>query len=370
MRIAHIADTHLGYRQLTRTDDGGRNVREQDVYRVFEQAITRIIELKPDAVIHAGDLFDSYHPSSRALGAALDALRRLKRARIPVVVIAGNHSTPRYASVGHVFEVLARFGGVHAVWREPETIEIGDLAVYAIPHHPDARQLEQSLRAAEPASGRANVLVLHAGLDGLARIGAGEAGSVSISGGTLEAAASFDYIALGHLHAREGVRVNACYAGSLERLSFADQESRKGFVEIDLSLPLSDPERVRFHDTTPRPMATIGPIDGSLDGDLAERIIDTSAGIELEGAIVRCTLIGVDQDSYRALDLPRLRTHFAPCLHFELRPEFARTPDGIGAAQDLRSFLAARGTPQGLQLEELIERTQQLLAQVDSSIEP
>ena len=370
MKIAHLADTHLGYRQLTRTDDAGRNVREQDVYRAFEEAITRIIELRPDAVIHAGDLFDSYHPSSRALGVALDALRRLKRARIPVVVIAGNHSTPRYASVGHIFEVLARFGGVHAVWREPETIELGDLAVHAVPHHADPQILEQSIRAAEPVQGRANVLVLHAGLDGLARVGAGEAGSVSISGGTLEAVASFDYIALGHLHAREGVRINACYAGSLERLSFADQESRKGFVEIDLSLPLSDPGRVRFHDTTPRPMATVGPIDGSLEGDLAERIVAASAAIELDGAIIRCALTGVDQDSYRALDLPRLRAHFAPCLHFELRPEFARAPAGIGAAQDLRSFLAARGNRQGLGLEELIERTQQVLAQVDNSSEP
>jgi DNA repair exonuclease SbcCD nuclease subunit len=370
MRIVHLADTHLGYRHLTRTDEAGRNVREEDIYQVFGEAIERIIELKPDVVIHAGDLFDSYHPTSRALGAALDAVRRLKRARIPLVVIAGNHSTPRYAHVGHVFEVLDRFGGVHAVWREPETIEFGDLAVHAIPHHPDAQLLEQSIRAAEPREGVANVLVLHAGLDGLARVGTGEAGSVSISGGSLEAAAGFDYIALGHLHAREGVRVNACYAGSLERLSFADQEARKGFVEADLSLAVSDSGRVRFHDTTPRPMATVGPIDGSLDGDLTERIIDAAARIELEGAIVRCVLIGVDQDRFRALDLPRLRNHFARCLHFELQPEFARATPGIGAPQDLRAFLAARGKRQGLQLEELLDRTQRLLVEVDATTEP
>lgn len=370
MRIVHLADTHLGYRHLTRTDDAGRNVREQDVYRVFEEAIKRIIELKPDAVIHAGDLFDSYHPTSRALGAALDALRRLKRARIPVVVIAGNHSTPRYAHVGHVFEVLERFGGVHAVWREPQTIELGDLAVHAIPHHPDPQLLEQSIYAAEPRAGLTNVLMLHAGLDGLARVGAGESGSVSISGGSLEAVAGFDYIALGHLHAREGVRVNACYAGSLERLSFADQEVRKGFIEADLSLTATDPGRVRFHDTTPRAMATIGPIDGSSDGDLVDQIIDAAAEIELEGAIVRCLLVGVDQERFRTLDLPRLRSHFALCLHFELRPEYAHTPPGVGAPQDLRAFLAARGKRQGLQLEELLERTQRLLAEVDTATEP
>ncbi len=370
MRIAHLADTHLGYRQLTRTDEAGRNVREQDVYRVFEEAIDQIIEQKPDVVIHAGDLFNSYHPTSRALAVALDALRRLKRARIPFVVIAGNHSTPRYAHVGHIFEVLERFGGVHAVWQAPETIELGGLAVHAIPHHPDPQLLEESIRAAEPTERRANVLVLHAGLDGLARVGAGEVGSVSISGSALEAAAGFDYIALGHLHAREGVRVNACYAGSLERLSSADQESRKGFIEVDLDVAISDPDRVRFHDTTPRPMATIGPIYGGLDGDLAAQIIEAAKGIELEEAIVRCSLAEVDQDRFRALDLPRLRSHFAPCLHFELRPEFVRTTSGIGAPQDLRAFLNARGKRQGLQLEELLERAQRLLAEVDSATEP
>ncbi len=123
MRIVHLADTHLGFRQLHHVDATGRNVREQDVYRAFERAIDTIVELKPDAVIHAGDLFDSYHPSSAALGVALDGLRRLREAGIPVVIIAGNHSTPRVAAAEHIFGVLERFGGVHVVYRATEVIE-------------------------------------------------------------------------------------------------------------------------------------------------------------------------------------------------------------------------------------------------------
>ncbi len=365
MRIAHIADTHLGYRHLTRTDETGRNVREQDVYRVFDEAITSIIDLRPDAVIHAGDLFDSYHPTSRALAVALDALSRLRRAGIPVVMIAGNHSTPRYAHVGHIFEVLERFGGAHAVWREPETIQLGDLVILAIPHHPDPRELSRTIRAARPRRGAANVLTFHAGLEGLSKLGAGEAASISIDGESLETAADFDYIALGHLHTRQGVRVNACYAGSLERLSFADKEARKGFIEVDLSQPWDDPGRVRFHDVSPRSMATIGPIDGGLEADLTDQIIDTSKDVDLEGALLRCTLTSLDQEQFRSLDMPRLRRHFAPCLHFELRPEFTHTPPGFGAPLDLRAFLAARGG-RGLRLEELLERAEQLLYEVDA----
>ncbi|MDQ1686683.1 MAG: repair protein SbcD/Mre11, partial [Frankiaceae bacterium] len=97
MKIVHLSDTHLGFRQLHRVNDAGRNEREQDVYDAFERAISKIIEIAPAVAIHAGDLFDSYHPSSAALGVALDGLRRLREAGIPVVVIAGNHSSPRVA---------------------------------------------------------------------------------------------------------------------------------------------------------------------------------------------------------------------------------------------------------------------------------
>ena len=84
MRIVHLSDTHLGFRQLQRINDHGRNEREQDVYDAFNAAIDRTIELAPAAVVHAGDLFDSYHPSSAALGVALDGLARLRAGRHPL----------------------------------------------------------------------------------------------------------------------------------------------------------------------------------------------------------------------------------------------------------------------------------------------
>jgi hypothetical protein len=117
-------------------------------------------------------------------------------------------------------------------------------------------------------------------------------------------------------------------------------------------------------------MATIGPIDGGLDDDLTKRIIDASARIEIEGAIIRCVVVGVDQDRYRTLDLPRLRRHFAGCLHFELKPTFARKAPGIGAPQDLRTFIAARGVPEGIEIEELLARAERLLGEVDDNADP
>lgn len=61
MKFAHLADTHLGYRQF------GLLEREKDFYEVFDKIIDKIIEEKVDFVIHSGDLFDSARPSPIAL---------------------------------------------------------------------------------------------------------------------------------------------------------------------------------------------------------------------------------------------------------------------------------------------------------------
>ena len=91
MKIVHLSDTHLGRRELHHTDAEGRNVREQDGYAAFARAIDEVLELSPAAVVHSGDFFHGYHPSSAALGAALDQIGRLRAAGIEFVVIAGNH---------------------------------------------------------------------------------------------------------------------------------------------------------------------------------------------------------------------------------------------------------------------------------------
>jgi len=85
MRFAHIADTHLGYRQYNLDE------REEDFYRAFEEAVEVIIEEKLDFVLHSGDLFDEPRPHIRALVRVRKILERLKSHEIPFIGIAGNH---------------------------------------------------------------------------------------------------------------------------------------------------------------------------------------------------------------------------------------------------------------------------------------
>lgn len=352
MRIAHLADTHLGHRRFNHRNDAGVNACEADGYRVFAEAIDKAIRSGVDAVVHCGDLFDVYHPSTRALDAALDGFAKLREAGIPALVIAGNHSTPRHRDDAHVFAVLERFGAA-AIWSEPRTVRFGGLAVHGIPHHNDARTVAAQIAEAVPdPDADFNVLALHVGLENVPD-GAHEASSVELDPEVLAETATFDYVALGHLHRRLAISANACWAGSLERMSFGDRADLKGFVIVD-SARHGHADFVQFVGVQTRPSHVLGPIDVSGVDDLIPVIADALRGLDLDGAMVQCELSGVDQAAWRALSPGAVATLKAPCLEFRLLPSFADSTASIsGAPVDLHAFLAAR-VPAGIAVDAVI----------------
>ena len=91
MLIAHLADLHLGYRAYHRLAPGGVNQRERDVSEALGRAIEQVIEMRPDLVLVAGDVFHTVRPSNSAI---MDGFRLFLRLRaglpgVPVVMIAG-----------------------------------------------------------------------------------------------------------------------------------------------------------------------------------------------------------------------------------------------------------------------------------------
>ena len=368
MRVVHLSDTHLGFRQLHLADSAGRNRREQDVYTAFERAVSRAIELAPAAVIHSGDLFDSYHPSSAALAVALDGARQLRDAEIPFLVIAGNHSTPRFSAAQHVFGVLERFGGVETVYAGPQTIRIDGLAVHAIPHDTDAAALAVNLAAARPdEAADYNILVAHVGLDGLGHVSGSEAGSIVVPGETLEEAGGFDYICLGHLHKYAPARDNAAYSGSLERLSWADDAPVKGIVEVDLAAGRYDEGYLQLHPIETRRQLTLPSIDAAQTDDLTASLVEAAAAGDVADAIVRITVHNVTTAALGAIDRKSVGAAFATALHYEIDPQHVGATTNAAAPADLRDFLTAR-TPQGLSTEDFVGRAEAYLAQAETEL--
>ena len=134
MKIVHLADSHLGFSSYSRLDEYGRNRIEEMVYSGFDRAIGKIIELKPDAVVHAGDVFHHVRPRIRPLVVFQRGLLRLAEAGIPVIIISGNHDAPKSFSQTSPFRLFEDMREVHIAQRYGyEKFEVGDRCFHCIP---------------------------------------------------------------------------------------------------------------------------------------------------------------------------------------------------------------------------------------------
>src|SRR5438874_3214320 len=165
MKLLHLSDTHVGYSAYSKLTAEGLNQREQDMFDGFRRSFDVAIRERVDVVLHTGDLFGSVRPTNRALSFVMGELRRLHEARIPFVVLSGNHEAPRLRETGAVLRLLEFLPGVMAVYKgRTETVRIGELAIHATPHAPSNDALHAELRAVRPdASARWNVAAMHVG---------------------------------------------------------------------------------------------------------------------------------------------------------------------------------------------------------------
>ena len=121
IKILHTADSHIGYRQYH------SDVRRQDFLDAFSSVIDDAIEMKMDAVVHAGDLFDSRNPTLEDILDTMNILARLRGAEIPFLAIVGNHESKQHTQWLDLFQnmgIAIRLGTV--------PYDIGSVAVYGI----------------------------------------------------------------------------------------------------------------------------------------------------------------------------------------------------------------------------------------------
>ena len=88
MKLLHTSDWHLG----KRLEDFSRIEEQQAVLQEIYEIADRE---KVDAVLVAGDLFDTFNPPTEAVDLFYKTLKRLSNnGRRPVIAIAGNHDSP------------------------------------------------------------------------------------------------------------------------------------------------------------------------------------------------------------------------------------------------------------------------------------
>lgn len=237
LRIAHLADTHLGFTALTRLcPTTGRNQRAVDIERAFEAAVDHIIAAGDiDLVLHAGDVFHHSRPPMQTLIFFVRQMRRLEAAGIPTIIIGGNHDTPRLRNAGSVLDLCAvachnvRFATGYDWDRFPLVLNGRKVIVTAVPH--GAFTNEQPPNPMLTESDAINLLVAHGSFD-LAVQHDRRGGADEIEDALLDP--HYDYIALGHWHVHERKRANVFYSGSTERIGLSDLATTPGYVRATI----------------------------------------------------------------------------------------------------------------------------------------
>ena len=338
MRLVHLSDLHLGFRQYQRLTPAGINQRESDVAGAFRRAIEKTIAVAPDVVVLAGDIFHNVRPTNPAILQAFQQFTRL-RAALPeaaIVMIAGNHDTPKTAETGCILRLFRELG-ITVVDSAPERIAFPEkeLSVLAVPDIPGAAR---AIALTPDPSARYNVLLLHGEVEGMLPPYAAplDRASVEISREEL-GSANWSYVALGHFHVYREIDPNAYYAGSIEYTSanawgelVEERQARipgKGIIERDLDTGA----HVFHHIPSSRPLLDLLPISArgmtaaDLDAAIRQRVDDVEGGID--DKIVRLVVKDVPRHVVRELDHKALREYKRRALHFHLdtrRPEILR----------------------------------------------
>jgi exonuclease SbcD len=260
MRFLHTADWHVGKPLRGRS-------RMDEYAAALDQVAAIATDRAVDAVLVAGDVFDSPAPPPEAEKLVYDFLARLASERIACVVIAGNHDHPRKLEAparlleglgihvrpevrppgaGGVVSLASRDGREEArvavLPFVPERKVVDACAVMGSEqdwHEAYTERVEQILALLVRGLGpqTVNVVLGHLFIDG-ARVGTGERalhlGQIyGLNAQRLPS--SVQYIALGHLHRPQEVLAPArtFYAGSLVELDFGEREQDKRVVVFE-----------------------------------------------------------------------------------------------------------------------------------------
>lgn len=251
MRFLHTADWHLGriFHQTHLTDD--------QAY-VLDQLTALIADMKPDALLISGDVYDRGVPPYEAVSLLDDTLSKIiLDYHTPVIMIAGNHDSAERLNFGE--KLLARqnlhVAGMVNLAQKPVVLQDSYGPVYFLPFPYAEPALIRAMTQAEnvldhdqafgltvkallpsiPPRAR-KVALAHAfvagGLtsDSERQLSVGGSGAIS-----KDHFSPFHYAALGHLHSAQKITPTVQYSGSLLKYSFAEARQVKGLncVEMD-----------------------------------------------------------------------------------------------------------------------------------------
>ena len=327
MKLLHCADIHIGYETHGRLDpETGLNSRLIDFRRCFDAMVERALDERVDLFLFCGDAYRTPDPTPTQQKLFAEALSPIARAGIPIVMVVGNHDHPVSFGKASSVDIFPYLEGKVRVYRRPtfDTIETpaGRLQLIALPWPirsvilsrdenrgktpQDVRTLIEELYAGFVRTHAAKldpslpaVVAAHVAVQG-AELGGSERTSLIAHEPRLAvdqlAQQGVDYVALGHIHRfqdrnreafERGDGPPVVYSSSIERISFKEHDSQKGFVLVNID---QDGEGKRTtYEFVETPARRFVPIDVDVRGedDPTALIIGAIARETIDDAVVR-----------------------------------------------------------------------------------
>ncbi len=257
MTILHFSDTHLGYNDLDILDKNNINQREADFYDAFSQVVEQIKEIKPDYIIHTGDLFHRSSPSNRAITYALEKFNEIDSLNIPFILIAGNHSTPRTNLSSPILKIFENFKNIYVSYSQKyKKIEFNNIIFHTLPHMNDDTTALSQIELCEENIDvtKKNIMMLHCSVGAWYLMQ--EFGEWVYPTNKEYIFSKMDYVALGHWHGfgSVGNHENVYYSGSTERTSLNDKRNEKGFILLDIKDDLLNTLNIEYKQISIRPI--------------------------------------------------------------------------------------------------------------------
>ena len=246
MKLLHTSDWHLGMSVGTKSMEEDQRFFLHQLYKIID-------EEQVDAVLCAGDIYDSSVSNAEAIAVYNDATTEIcVKRKLPFLVIAGNHDgAARLASCRELLKEAGLFV-TGRLGRDVEPVSIGDTDIYLVPffHKEEVVALypeyKKEITSQEKAMQvvchqirenwnpqKKHILMTHALIvnaelsesDRSARVGLATAVSKDVFEG-------FDYVALGHIHKPQMINEHIRYSGSPVKYSFGKEEKQEKCVII------------------------------------------------------------------------------------------------------------------------------------------
>jgi DNA repair exonuclease SbcCD nuclease subunit len=310
LRLLHTADVHLGaaFGFLGRR---GREHRDQ-LKATFSRVVDLALTSQVDALLIAGDLFDTAYPHPGLVGEVIFQLQRLDSEGIWTLITPGTHDRLQPGGVydGREFSALAH---VH-IFRDremaPYLLNGLDLDVYGMAASREGKDALRGFRAGDAARWRVGMLHASFLLPGKVEHDETLVSAESVAGSNLH------YLALGHWHSQGDYSQGstpAFFSGPPEPLDMGkDEEGSVLLVELEEG----SPARVKPIPVGRRRLSRMDLDVGEIGGPAElyaylRRMADRDLALEVR-------LKGLWGEDWVACDWDRLEDELSP-LFFHLR---------------------------------------------------